>query len=147
MRPRLAVRAAILHDDLLLMVNAYPAGGRALWCLPGGGVEPGQSLPQTVTREVYEECGLRIRPGAPILVNEFHDPGTGFHQVELIFRAALEPGQALPERWDDPARVVHDRRWVSRAALAALPHKPDRLAEAVWGAAAAIYDPLEVILK
>lgn len=147
MTPRLAVRAAILDDERLLMVNAYPAGGRVLWCLPGGGVEPGQSLPQTVTREVYEECGLRIRPGAPILVNEFHDPKTGFHQVELIFRATLEPGQALPEHWRDPAQVVHTRRWVSRVELALLPHKPDRLADAVWGDAAAIYDPLEVILR
>ena len=29
-RPRLAVRAALLHDDRLLLVNAYPGHGSDL---------------------------------------------------------------------------------------------------------------------
>ena len=37
-------------------------------------------------------------------------------------------------------------RWASRAELATLRHKPDLLAEAVWGQGAALYDPLEVIV-
>ena len=49
-RPRLAVRAAILHSGRLLVVNAYPGQRSDLWCLPGGGVEPGQSLPENLIR-------------------------------------------------------------------------------------------------
>ncbi|WP_234853528.1 NUDIX domain-containing protein [Paracoccus everestensis] len=144
-RPRLAVRAAILHDDRLLLVNAYPGHGSDLWCLPGGGVEPGQSLPENLIREVSEETGLRITVSAPILVNEFHDPGRGFHQVEIIFRASLvsKAGIIL----EDPEKVVNRFTWATRADLRGLRHKPDTLARAVWGQHAAWYDPLERIVR
>ncbi|WP_299905741.1 NUDIX hydrolase [uncultured Paracoccus sp.] len=143
-RPRLAVRAAILHRDRLLLVNAYPGQESDLWALPGGGVEPGQSLPENLIREVGEETGLAITVGAPFLVNEFHDPASGFHQVELFFRAELAGGDAV--RLEDPEGVVNRFRWVSRNELSGLRHKPDSLGAAVWGEASAIYDPLERIV-
>lgn len=143
-RPRLAVRAAILKDGRLLVVNAYPGQQSDLWALPGGGVEPGRSLPENLIREVAEETGLAIEVGAPFLVNEFHDPVSGFHQVDLFFRASLSGGDAL--RLEDPEGVVNRARWVTRNELAGLRHKPDSLADAVWGTASALYDPLEVIV-
>ena len=117
-RPRLAVRAAILRADRLLVVNAYPGQHSDLWALPGGGVEPGQSLPENLVREVFEEVGLHVAVGAPILVNEFHDPASGFHQVDLFFRASLLAGDAL--RLEDPEGVVNRARWVTRAELAGI---------------------------
>lgn len=143
-RPRLAVRAAILHHGRLLVVNAYPGRRSDLWALPGGGVEPGQSLPDNLIREVAEETGLAIRVGAPFLVNEFHHPTSGFHQVDLFFRATLIGTDGL--LLQDPRGVVNRARWVSRDDLARLRHKPDSLGEAVWGAAAALYEPLEEIV-
>lgn len=145
MRPRLAVRAAILRDDRLLLVNAYPGRQSDLWCLPGGGVEPGRSLPENLIREVAEETGLSVAVGAPILVNEFHDPDRGFHQVEVIFRASVPDG--IPITLDDPEGVVNRFCWASRAELGRLRHKPDTLARAVWGQHAAWYDPLERIVR
>ncbi len=144
-RPRLAVRAAILANDRLLMVNAYPGHGSDLWCLPGGGVEPGQSLPENLMREVAEETGLTITVSAPILINEFHDPDSGFHQVELIFRAALSTDSAITLH--DPEGVVNRFCWVTRAELARLRHKPATLVRAVWGQHTAWYDPLERIVR
>ena len=143
-RPRLAVRAAILHRDRLLMVNAYPGERSNLWCLPGGGVEPGQSLPENLMREVAEETGLLISVGAPFLVNEFHDPARGFHQVDLLFRATLIATDEVSLA--DPEGVVNRFRWVTQVELGALRHKPDSLAAAIWGDAAAHYDPLETIV-
>lgn len=144
--PRLAVRAAILRHDRLLMVNAYRHAQPDLWCLPGGGVEPGQSLPRNLMREVAEETGLRIVVGPPILVNEFHDPRGDFHQVEIVFRGSIAD-QATPITLADPEGVVDRFCWASRARLARLPHKPDLLARAVWGDEAACYDPLEPIRR
>lgn len=144
-RPRLAVRAAILHRDRLLLVNAYPGAQSDLWCLPGGGVEPGQSLHGNLIREVAEETGLAIHIGAPILINEFHDPASGFHQVELHFRASLATADEVTLR--DPEGVVNRIRWVSREQLSGLRHKPDGIAAAVWGSHAALYDPLEIIVS
>lgn len=143
--PRLAVRAAILRDDRLLLVNAYPGQQSDLWCLPGGGVEPGQSLPENLIREVAEETGLAITVSAPILVNEFHDPERGFHQVDIIFRARLTGNAGIV--LEDPEQVVNRFTWATRTDLARLRHKPGMLARAVWGQHAAWYDPLERIVR
>jgi 8-oxo-dGTP diphosphatase len=147
-KPRIAARALILHQDRLLLVNAYPKARLGLWCAPGGGCEAGQSLPQNLAREVHEETGLAITVGAPVLVNEFHDPDSGFHQIDLFFRCTLLGG-GLSADWIDPEGVVTERRFFSHADLASgtIRFKPDSLPAAAWGDAKALYDPLEVILK
>lgn len=144
---RIAARALILHEDRLLMVNAYPAGKSDLWCAPGGGAEAGASLPANLMRELAEETGLSISVGPPALINEFHDPATGFHQVDIFFRCTVLAGQISPQ-WRDPEGVVTQRRFFSRADLASGRYrfKPDSLAEIAWGEGFA-YDPLEVIVR
>lgn len=142
--PRLAVRALILSRDRLLLVNAWPGGQSDLWCAPGGGVEPGRSLPENLVREVREETGLEIAVGDPALVNEFHDPATGFHQVDLYFRCT--PRGDLPEAWRDPEGIVSERAWFTRSGMAAIRYKPDSLPAAAWGGRL-LYDPLEPIVR
>ena len=142
--PRLATRALILHQDRLLLVNAYPGGRSDLWAAPGGGVNSGTSLPENLAREVHEETGLTVAVGAPALINEFHDPKTGFHQVEIFFRCTLAAGRLDPA-WLDPAGVVTQRRFFAREDLAHIRFKPDSLASAAWGVGLA-YDPLERIV-
>lgn len=143
--PRLAARALILVENRLLLVNAYPGGISDLWCAPGGGVTPGTSLPDTLIREVHEETGLTISVGLPALINEFHDPSTGFHQVDIYFHCKITCG-ALNPAWRDPEGVVTERRLFTRADLATIRFKPDSLPDATWGATV-LYDPLEVIVR
>jgi 8-oxo-dGTP diphosphatase len=142
---RLATRALILHHDALLLVNAYPGGQSDLWCAPGGGAERGTSLPENLMREVIEETGLTIAVGEPALINEFHDPVSGFHQVDLFFRCTIIAGQIDPA-WRDPEGVVTARRFFTRAELATIRFKPDSLPDAAWGRGL-LYDPLEVIVR
>ncbi len=144
--PRLAARALILHQDRLLIVNAYPAGQSDLWCAPGGGVHAHSSLPENLIREVHEETGIAITVGAPALVNEFHDPERGYHQVDIYFRCTV--AGPIPDTWSDPEGVVSEVRFVTRRQLQGLRHKPDSLAPAAWGATGALlYDPLELIVR
>jgi 8-oxo-dGTP diphosphatase len=144
--PRLAVRAIIFHDGRLLLVNAWK-GRDHLWSAPGGGVEPHASLHDNLRREVHEETGLIVDVGVPCLVNEFHDPGGDFHQVDLYFRCTLISGDPTGA-WTDPEGVVSHRRWVTRAEMAGMLVKPDSLAAVAWGDPDAVtYDPLEPILR
>ncbi len=146
-RPRLAVRAVIVQAGRLLVVNAWPGAESDLWCAPGGGVEPGMSLPENLAREVHEETGLAIRVGAPCLVNEFHDPEGGFHQVDIYFHARPIGGR-LPGDWTDPAGIVNRRRLVSEAELRGLRFKPDSLPDIAFGPPGRLlYDPLEPIVR
>jgi 8-oxo-dGTP diphosphatase len=143
---RLATRALILKDDKLLLVNAYPTGMSDLWCAPGGGVEPGTSLHENLMREVKEETGLIVAVGVPALINEFHDPRSGFHQVDIFFRCEILSGEIDP-LWIDPGKVVTERYFFSQKELLAgrVRFKPDSLAKAAWGTEV-IYDPIEVIV-
>ena len=144
--PRLAVRALIVKDSRLLLVNAYRDPRADLWCAPGGGVARGSSLHANLIREVHEETGLTISVGALALVNEFHDPAGSFHQVELFFHATITNG-TLTDTWRDPEGVVTHRRFVTREDAAQLRIKPDGLISAAFEPRPAIYDPLEAILR
>jgi 8-oxo-dGTP diphosphatase len=144
---RLATRALILHEDRLLLVNAYPGGRSDLWCAPGGGVHSGSSLPENLAREVHEETGLSVEVGPPALINEFYDPASGFHQVDLFFHCTISAG-AIDPNWRDPEGVVTQRRFFTRAdlELGRIRFKPDSLPEAAWGQSL-LYDPLEVMIR
>ena len=144
--PRLAARAVIVQDARLLLVNAYGGGVSDLWCAPGGGVEPNSSLPDNLIREIHEETGLTISVGAPCLVNEFHDPTRGFHQVEIFFRCTIEEGH-LTEDWTDPEAVVTQRRFFSAAELETIRLRPKSLKRIAFDPNSPLhYDPLERIV-
>ncbi len=146
--PRLAVRAVLIHEGRLLMVNAYPDGQSSLICAPGGGVELGASLPDNLRREVHEETGLEITVGAPCLVNEFHDPERGFHQVDVYFRCHLEGSAEIDPNWQDTENIVTERHWLTEAELVQTWHKPDSLHVVAFGPQGSIsYDPLELIVR
>ena len=143
--PRLAARAVIVEDGRLLLVNAFAAADSTLWCAPGGGVEAGASLPENLRREVHEETGLVIEVGPPCLINEFHAPETGFHQVEVFFRCRVSAG-ALCDDWRDPEGVVSRRRWVTHDEMVGLRVKPDSLCRVAFAQGMG-YDPLEVLVS
>ncbi|MBB5515072.1 ADP-ribose pyrophosphatase YjhB (NUDIX family) [Rubricella aquisinus] len=143
--PRLSVRALIVREGRLLIVNAYPGQQSDLWCAPGGGVEAHASLPDNLRREVREETGMEITVGGLAGVNEFHAPDGSFHQVDLFFHATAE-GDVRPG-WEDPEGVVNRWSWVTEAELLQRRHKPDSLSRMAFGGGAVPYDPLEVIVS
>ena len=143
---RIATRAIILHNDRLLLVNAWK-GRSDLWCAPGGGAELHSSLPDNLIREVMEETGLTVRVGAPCLSNEFHDPHGDFHQTDIYFRCEITAGE-IDDNWIDPEGIVTRRKWATRDEVRRLRVKPDSLAAVAWGEVGAItYDPLEPIVR
>ena len=143
---RVGARAVIFLDNRLLLVNAYPDGQSDLWCAPGGGIERGTSLPDNLEREVYEETGLSIHVGAPCLINEFHDPNSGFHQIDLFFRCTI-PDVKIDPNWKDPEGIVTERKFFTRDETHSIRIKPDSLVRVAWGETSLRYDALEEIVK
>jgi ADP-ribose pyrophosphatase YjhB (NUDIX family) len=105
---RLSVSAVVWRTparrELLLMQRS----DNAHWGLPGGYVEPGESVDQAVAREVLEETGVQVRVGRllgvysspALMVIEYAD-GRRVHAVNLCFEAAPVGAAAAPTTPDE----------------------------------------------
>jgi 8-oxo-dGTP pyrophosphatase MutT (NUDIX family) len=56
---RLGASAIIFNGQGKFLLTKRTDNG--LWCLPGGGVESGESVAEACIREVFEETGLKVR--------------------------------------------------------------------------------------
>ena len=103
---------AVVGGALLMVRRAHPPGaGR--WAVPGGRVEPGESVTTAVERELLEETALTVRCGA--LIGWAERRGPDHHFVILDFEVATT-GPTTPMAGGDAAAVA----WVPLGEVAAL---------------------------
>ena len=112
----------------LLLIRRGQEPSRGLWSLPGGRVEPGETLEVAVVREVREETGLDVRVGAAV-GSVLIPAGAVVYDVTDFACAPLD-AVAEPVAGDDADGVA----WVDAAALGGLACTP-RLVETLreWG--------------
>ena len=67
---RVGCSAAIFDEGGRVLLTRRADNGQ--WCLPSGGMEPGESPAETAVREVFEETGLHVR--VKRLVGVYSDP-------------------------------------------------------------------------
>jgi len=109
---RLRACAAILYNDKILMVN-HQDGSHNYWTLPGGGVNDGETLEQTVIREVKEESGLDVTVGQ-LLFTEEYEFGKSYCYFAHLTGEATEPTLAfLPEEESIFGTMVRSVAWHS----------------------------------
>jgi len=89
--PRVRVAALVLIDGEVLVVRHRKAG-RTYHLLPGGGVEPGESLAAALEREVREETGLVVSVRRPLVLNDTIAPLGERHLVNITFSADVRGG-------------------------------------------------------
>lgn len=56
-----AAGGLVMKDDKYLLVRTTYGGNKGLWMLPGGIVEPGESVEDAAIREVLEESGITAK--------------------------------------------------------------------------------------
>lgn len=112
----------VCHHHVLLIQRGH-APGKGLWALPGGFVEPRDTLWQSCLRELDEETGLPL-PAADLQsalkgVQVFDHPGRSLRGRTITHVFVLHlPGTALPTvQGGDDAAVA---RWVPLSELAAM---------------------------
>jgi 8-oxo-dGTP diphosphatase len=100
---RLSVKI-IVRDDagrcLLLKRSTGSKGNPGKWELPGGKIDPGESLDEALLREVAEETGLTISIQGVVGAAESELPA--WKVVYLILEGRVESGEVrLSEEHDD----------------------------------------------
>lgn len=87
--------AIIIQDDSLLMILDTLHEDTKLFELPGGGVEPHESIHEGIIREVKEETGytINITEAVPFFITEnyFQHPRdkTFYHSINVFYKAGL----------------------------------------------------------
>ena len=107
--PSIGVGGIIFNDRgqvLLIRRNQPPASG--FWSIPGGKLEPGESLAEACKREINEETGLDVEATAIVAVVERRIEG--YHYVIIDYLALLTNDQVtVPIAQSDAAEA----KWVS----------------------------------
>jgi 8-oxo-dGTP diphosphatase len=90
---KVRVRACGLcwQKSALLMVNHKGLTEGDFWAPPGGGVEFGDSIEETIVKEFKEETGLIVKPGAFIFGCEFIQHP--LHSIELFYEVQMAGGK------------------------------------------------------
>jgi 8-oxo-dGTP pyrophosphatase MutT (NUDIX family) len=123
-----AARGIVRHEGRLLLVS----DGDGYWYAPGGRMEPGESLPQCLVREVHEETGLHVQVGDVLAVSEYLD-SSGEHKIECFFGATLRDAPDVLVPWQDRGGPVTAFGLFSDTDLVGMDVRPAFVATAVPG--------------
>ena len=105
--PAIGVSGIVFNGTKVLMIKRAQAPAQGLWSIPGGKLEPGETLAGACRREVEEETGLQVEVQQIVAVVE--RKLEGFHYVIVDFWAVLADTSAI----EPSARTdVSEAKWL-----------------------------------
>ena len=122
--PLVGVAGVVIKDGCVLMIQRGREPGRGRWSIPGGRLNLGERVREGAEREVFEECGVRIRAGDVLgvddLIQRDDDGRVRYHYVLIDLAAEYLSGHP------QPSSDAMAARWMPFDELPAL-EMPDRL--------------------
>ncbi len=109
-RPIIGVGAVIFEEERVLLVKRGTEPALGQWSIPGGVVDPGETLEQALIREVFEETHLEVEVLALVKVLEriFREPDgrVAYHYVLIDFLCDRRGGDFMADSDASEARFV-----------------------------------------
>lgn len=144
------VGAVVERGGAVLLVRHQKPDRDPYWVLPGGRLEPEETIPECAAREVAEETGLRARFSGVLYVGEFLREGR--HTVDVVARMAAEDGAEArlgsdPEVAPGAEPTLRELRWVDAGELRTIDLLPESLKERLLEDAAGGWSAGEVYLE
>ena len=104
-----AASVAIVREGKVLLIKRAFAPYQHLWTLPGGRIEPGETIEQCAIREIQEELRLTIRKPRPVILQELGRAGEFRLQVFVTsdFSGQIFASDEIADhKWMDPAALI-----------------------------------------
>ncbi len=92
-------------DGKIVLVR-HRKGDRTYHLLPGGGVTWGETLEDSLIREVREETGLVASIGRPLIISDTISPNGDRHLVNITFEASVTGGSITQTPQDERVEAV-----------------------------------------
>lgn len=137
------------REGALLLVGHEKPDREPYWVLPGGRLEPGETIPECAERELLEETGLEGKFAGLLYVSEFIIEGR--HTVDVTARVEAADGEARlgsdPEVEEGSESTLRELRWVETGELEEIELLPAWIKEKLLEDAARRWPAGEVYLK
>ncbi len=125
MKVHLGIYAVIEKGHSILLVKKSRGPYRGMWDLPGGRPVHGETIPQTLQREVKEETGIELIDAVPqtnqAFVVEYKDgeEAVSLHHTCLIYKATRFDSSYFQENINE--EDVAGCAWIDKSQLTHLP--------------------------
>lgn len=103
---RLGAKGLVTSGNRVLLVQERHADGSPFWTIPGGGIEPGESLSDCLRREIQEEVQTPSVVSCVVDSFVYRHTSRPTTTVYAVFDATLE---RAPE--PNPAERIFDHAW------------------------------------
>lgn len=135
------VGGAVVHEGRLLMVRRATRRGRGNWQVPGGFIEPDETIEAAVVREVAEEAGVQAEVVGVLGIRNRYDPDTG-NSIYVVLLLRPIGGEPTPD-----GQEVDQARYFTLDEITALGQVPAinlEVARRALGADPRLLEPLKV---
>ena len=127
MNQNVAMKAFVIHDGRILILREspeYESSNTGKWDVPGGRVNPGENIEESLLREIEEETGLIPKLGKAFSVREWGPVIRGVkHQIVGTFRECFSDSNEVKLSGDhDEYEWIHPENYKNYNLVGQLPY-------------------------